>query len=118
MPRWRWIMSKRVVADDSDSASWLHYVLAFSSFALIALALMSGKIQSRQTAIEQQFHGIQQMQRADAAASEEPLKTPGQTPTIITLQPLMMILGGVLAVAWLALLLRRFRRRLPPGDER
>jgi len=104
-------MRKQVASRNSESGNWLHYVLAFSAFAVIALALMSGKIQKRQTAIEQQFHGIQQMQRSEAADPNLPLRSPGETPLRITLRPLLILLGVVLGLAWLGLTVQKFRRR-------
>ncbi len=104
-------MCKQVRSSDSESAEWLQYVLAFSAFALIALALVSGKIKTRQAAIEQQFHGIQQMQQSGGANSEQPLKSPDEIPARITLRPLMLILGVVLGLAWLGLIVRKVRRR-------
>ena len=104
-------MRKQVASRNSESGNWLHYVLAFSAFAMIALALMSSKIQKRQTAIEQQFHGIQQMQRSEAADPNLPLRSPGETPLRITLRPLLILLGVVLGLAWLGLTVQKFRRR-------
>jgi len=104
-------MCKQVRSSDSESAEWLQYVLAFSAFALIALALVSGKFKTRQAAIEQQFHGIQQMQQSGGANSEKRLKSPDELPARITLRPLMLILGVVLGLAWLGLIVRKVRRR-------
>ena len=95
-------------APQRSAGSWLHYLLAFSGFALFALALMSGKIDRRQKKIKQQFHGIQEIQRRTAGVdADDGLVTPEQRPALITMRPLMFLLGGVLLVAWLALYLRR-----------
>ena len=110
-PFFRRAMRKQVASRNSESGNWLHYVIAFSAFAVIALALMSGKIQKRQTAIEQQFHGIQQMQRSEAVDPNLPLRSPGETPLRITLRPLLILLGVVLGLAWLGLTVQKFRRR-------
>ena len=91
--------------------SWLHYVVVFSGFALFVVALMSNKIDRRQAKIEQQFHGIQEMQGrgADGAASDD-LAMPQQRPLLITPRPLVFILCGVMLVALLTLCLRQRRR--------
>jgi len=87
----------------------LHYLIAFVSFALVALVLTSGKIDRRQQAIEQQFHGIQQMQRGPQGASPEATVDPKNVPQAISMRPLMWFLVVLLIVAWLLLLWRRFR---------
>ncbi|MEK6247425.1 MAG: hypothetical protein N2C12_04550 [Planctomycetales bacterium] len=101
--------------DSESSSSWLHYLLAFTSFAMIALALMTDKIERRQTQIEQQYHGIQEMQRRDSGqtGSDEPTE-PEQQPLLLTMRPLMLLLGGVLLVAWVVQMVR-LRRRASQG---
>lgn len=105
--------------DSPPSGSWVHYLLAFTSFALVVLALMAGKIEKRQTRIEQQFHGIQEMQRRQSGRppDADPV-TPEQRPALVTLRPLMFVLSAVLFVAWIAMVVRRLQRRRvrPPGE--
>ncbi|MBC18980.1 MAG: hypothetical protein CMJ74_01810 [Planctomycetaceae bacterium] len=88
------------------SGSGLHYLIAFLCFGVVALSLASGKINRRQQAIEQQFHGIQQMQRGTATTSDE---SPESKPQAISLRPLMWFLVAPLVAAWLILLWRRYR---------
>ena len=74
----------------------------FAAFGLFGLFMISSKYERRQAKIEQQFHGIQQMQK-DAGGGEAgqvaPPRTPDQRPLIITLRPLMIVLGMVTVVA-------------------
>ena len=48
----------------AGSGRGLHYVIAFTSFALVVLVLASGKVRERLREEQQEFHGIQQMQGA------------------------------------------------------
>jgi hypothetical protein len=87
----------------------LHYLIAFLCFAIVALALASGKINQRQRAIEQQYHGIQQMQRGSQGASSDTNIDSENAPQAISTRPLMWLLVAPLVVAWLLLLWRRYR---------
>ncbi|OUT62864.1 MAG: hypothetical protein CBB70_15175 [Planctomycetaceae bacterium TMED10] len=87
----------------------LHYLIAFLCFAIVALALASGKINQRQRAIEQQYHGIQQMQRGPQGASADTNVDSENAPQAISTRPLMWLLVAPLVVAWLLLLWRRYR---------
>ena len=87
----------------------LHYLIAFLCFAIVALALASGKINQRQRAIEQQYHGIQQMQRGPQGASVDTNADLENAPQAISTRPLMWLLVAPLVVAWLLLLWRRYR---------
>ena len=91
------------------SGSGLHYLIAFLCFGIVALALASGKINRRQQAIEQQFHGIQQMQRGPSDGSPETGEFAESKPQAISLRPLMWFLVAPLVAAWLILLWRRYR---------
>ncbi len=90
----------------------LHYLIAFICFGIVALALASGKINRRQQAIENQFHGIQQMQRGSQGASPGGSQAnidSGNVRQAISTRPLMWLLLVPLVVAWLVLLWRRYR---------
>ena len=102
---------------DDRTASPLVYILIFTSFALFALTIFSDRIAKRQTRIEQQFHGIEQMQRGgpapDGRGQGDNLRTPDEQPLIITLRPLMLSLALVMLVAWAILMWRRLRTAAP-----
>ena len=93
----------------AGSGRGLHYVIAFTSFALVVLVLASGKVRQRLREEQQEFHGIQQMQGAGgqskADASENAVES--VTPSV-TLRPLIWLLVAVLIAAWLLLLWRRY----------
>ena len=102
-------MSDSTEKSPQKSGSGLHYLIAFICFGIVALMLASGKINLRQQAIEQQFHGIQQMQRGTTTASEASDGVAESKPQAITVRPLMWLLVAPLVMAWLLLLWRRFR---------
>ena len=86
----------------------LHYLIAFTSFAIVVLILASGKVRQRLREEKQQFHGIQEMQRGvdrDKGAELEP----DRLPETVSIQPLVWLLVAPLITAWLILLWRRFR---------
>ena len=87
----------------------LHYLIAFICFGIVALALASGKINRRQRAIEQQYHGIQQMQRGASEGSPNSNSDSENVPQAISLKPLIWLLVVPLLVAWLIILRRRYR---------
>ncbi len=93
----------------ADSGRGLHYVIAFTSFALVVLVLASGKVRERLREEQQEFHGIQQMQGAGGQvgvdASEDAVESVAPS---VTLRPLVWLLIAVLIAAWLLLLWRRF----------
>ena len=93
----------------AGSGRGLHYVIAFTSFALVVLVLASGKVRERLREEQQEFHGIQQMQgaRGNAAADASENAVESVTPSV-TLRPLIWLLVAVLIAAWLLLLWRRF----------
>jgi len=101
----------------AKSGHGLHYLIAFTSFALVVLVLTSGKINHRQQSIEQQFHGIQQMQRGGGSAAAE-ARSPESVPQAISMRPLMWLLIVPLIAAWLILLWRRFRIFRGPSKSR
>ncbi|MDH3718658.1 MAG: hypothetical protein OES79_11110 [Planctomycetota bacterium] len=92
-----------------------NYILLFAAFGLFGLAIISTKYERRQTGIEQEFHGIQQMQRdagSDGAGQGGAPTTPDQRPLIITLRPLMIVVGIITLVAFLAVL---WQNKHPPS---
>lgn len=102
---------------DDRTSSPLVYILIFTSFALFVLTLFSDRIAKRQTRIEQQFHGIEQMQRG-SPATDGTERTPEEQPLIITLRPLMFTLALVMCAAWVILMWRRMRPRAAAGPTR
>ncbi len=100
--------------DADTSSSPLVYVLLFTSFGLFTLTVFSHRYEQRQIKIEQKFHGIQQIQQRKAANGEgrpSGLRTPDDEPLIITLRPLMWMLGGLMLTAWAILMWRRIQVR-------
>ena len=102
-------MSDSTEKSPQKSGSGLHYLIAFICFGIVVLMLASGKINRRQQSIEQQFHGIQQMQRGATTVSDESGVLTESKPQAITVRPLMWLLVAPLITAWLILLWRRFR---------
>ncbi|MGB6041966.1 MAG: hypothetical protein WBF93_02305 [Pirellulales bacterium] len=86
------------------SGSFAKYILVFAAFGLFGLVVMANKYEHRQTKIEQRFHGIEHMQRDAGGAGEAGQGgevSPDQQPLLITLRPLMIVLGMVMMIAWL-----------------
>jgi hypothetical protein len=103
-------------SSDQHAAAFAKYILLFTAFGLFGLAIISAKYERRQATIEQQFHGIQQMQQDagnDGTGQGGRPATPDQRPLIITLRPLMIVVGVITLVAWLAV---RWLNKRPPGS--
>jgi hypothetical protein len=71
----------------------------FASAALIALALIGAKYEARQSQIEHQFEGRQQIVQGHAEQDRE--ATPADRAGRITLQPLFFALALVTIFVWL-----------------
>jgi hypothetical protein len=72
----------------------------FTTAALIALALIGPKYSARQSQIEQQFQGRQGgTQSLSGELPRGPLSTTERT--LITLQPLFLLLAGITMIAWI-----------------
>jgi hypothetical protein len=102
-------------SSDQHAATFATYILLFTAFGLFGLAIISTKYERRQAGIEREFHGIQQMQReagSDGAGQGGLPATPDQRPLIITLRPLMIVVGVITLIALLAVL---WLNKRPPG---
>jgi hypothetical protein len=94
-----------------------YWAYAFCAAGLIALVLLGGKVAQRQSQIERQHQGRQRaMARSTSAGALSPqefsdsaLSTPEAT--IITLEPLYVILATALVVSWAVLWWTHFRRK-------
>jgi hypothetical protein len=82
----------------SDSPWFWAYL--FTTFGLIALAIISPKYSARQTQIEREYQGRQRAtQSARGATPSVELSEEGQT--LITLQPLFFGLTTITTIAWI-----------------
>src|SRR5213080_3023413 len=89
----------------------------FGTAALIALALIGPKFQSRQAQIERQYQGRQRA--AEIQNGQEPTgELSSAERTLITLSPLFLGLAAMTAIAWLVFWRTRAaqRRRLSASE--
>jgi hypothetical protein len=78
----------------------------FTTFGLIALAVISPKFAARQTQIEREYQGRQRAtQNVRGASPSGPMSGDGQT--VITLRPLFFGLAGITTIAWIVFWLTR-----------
>ena len=71
----------------------------FCAAALVALVLADSKFRDRQSQIERQFQARERSGRTvSAQGGPAPLSTPGRS--MITLRPLLLVLGVLLLVTW------------------
>ena len=84
----------------------------FGVGALIALALMLPKFNARQSQIEREYQGrTRAAQNLNQQQPNMPMSTPGST--LVTLAPLMVLVGVSTAIAWLVFWRQRTRRGRP-----
>jgi len=118
---------------ESNLESGLRYAMAFAAFGLFMLAIMAPKYESRQTKLENQYRGIQEMQRTagseragqdvdeqteEAGGGSRSVPTVGgiellrqdETERLIRRKPLYYVLGTIMLGTWLVLIWRRSRR--------
>jgi hypothetical protein len=87
----------------------------FTTFGLIALAIISPKFAARQTQIEREYQGRQRAtQNVRGASPSGPMSGGGQT--VITLRPLFFALAGITTIAWIVFW--RTRQNAPNSDFR
>jgi hypothetical protein len=107
-------MSSSVGARPITDSPWF-WAYLFGTAALVALALAGGKYGPRQAQIEREFQGRQRA--AQNQSGQEPdvaLSTARQT--LVTLQPLFIVLAVITASAWLIFWRqhRRWRQQASP----
>lgn len=112
-------MSVFLAANPSCSAmtdSPWYWIYLFCTAGLIALVLAEPRFSARQAQIERNYQARQRaVQRVAGREAVTPLSTPSDTS--ITLRPLYVLLGLLLAVAWGRLGWSHFRRRsAQPAD--
>ncbi|REJ67490.1 MAG: hypothetical protein DWQ31_11175 [Planctomycetota bacterium] len=108
--------------EDSQLESALVYALLFTAFAMFVLAMMAPRYERRQTEIENEFRGIQEMQRRAGGAEaspvpREPNRAGDRGAPQISLRPLWLLLGLIMVVTWAALVWRRARRTMRAREE-
>lgn len=107
----------------STFESALIYALLFSAFGLFTLAIMSPRYEKLQTDIENQYHGVQEMQRQAGGLAPHDEQPPqverdhsidisaqvgdSSSHLLVQLRPLNIILGVVMLGAWAVLMYRR-----------
>ena len=91
-----------------------YWTYLFCTAGLIALFLAGPRFSARQTQIERKYEARQRASQYVAGrTSAEPFPPASRRGTRITLQPLYLILGGVLSVAWVSLWWWHYRPTRP-----
>ena len=97
-------MSEQEAPKSVVESPW-YWVYVFGIAALVAILLLGSKFQQRQAQIERTYQGREQALKIQSGEQDETelksadeLSTPGKT--LLTLRPLMIIIGVVVAVAW------------------
>lgn len=92
----------------SDSP-WF-WVYTFATFGLVLLVLIGPKFDERRAQQERQFQGrARAMQKKLGEEPSVEMSTPGHT--LLTLKPLYIVLGAMVAVGWVTLWWQRWRVR-------
>jgi hypothetical protein len=105
----------------------LFWLLLFASAALVMLAVVQPKFAQREARLERMYHSrgraAERFPPNAAGRPSDPREFEAEeyepTEPIVTLRPLMFLLSGVVAAAWIALavLRRRQGREEPRGGE-
>jgi len=85
------------------------WVYLFGTGGLIALYLAGPKYRQRQTQLERQFSARQS--GGQAVSGVDGPVDPANTEQIISLEPLFLVMGILLAIGWFGLWYHRFRQR-------
>lgn len=96
----------------------LFWLLLFASAALVMLAVVQPKFAQREARLERMYHSRgRAAERTQASATRQPsdpreVEAEEYAPAepIVTLRPLMFLLSGVVAAAWIALAVLRRRQ--------
>ena len=86
---------------------WLY---TFATFGLVLLVLIGPKFEERRAQQERQFQGrTRAMQQKLGEEPSVEMSTPGNT--LLTLQPLYVLLGVMVSIGWATLWWQRWRAR-------
>lgn len=89
---------------------WLY---TFATFGLVLLVLIGPKFEARRAQQERQFQGRSRaLQQKLGEEASVPLSEPGRT--WLTLRPLYVVLGVMIATGWITLWWQRRRAHEPP----
>jgi hypothetical protein len=105
------LAARQPVAD----SPWF-WVYLFGTAALVALALASPKYSARQAQIEREYQGRSRAAQQLNGVSPNLRMSTAQR-TIITLQPLFVVLAAATAVAWLVFWLKRLKSSRAAANE-
>ena len=89
-----------------------YWAYLFCTGGLIALVVVGPRYAQRQTQIEQ--NGQKRQWAAQLVAGQSPSVSQSESDKLsIPLRPLFLVLGSLLAIAWIKLIGDHFKRRLP-----